>query len=259
MICLSKKRMAFATAVCASILLFASWALARDFTDMTGRAVEVPDAVNTVYASSPPETMLVYAVDPTLLVGLNFPLKGDSKYVDPHYLGLPVIGGYFGQGKTPNLEKLVAVKPDVVIGRASNPMREKLETFLDKFHIPVANIVIDRMDQYPAAFEFLGNVLNREGPRQGTRRIHPEDPGHCKGEGGFDPREEAGEGLLRGGQRRPAYRGRLLDPRRVDPPGRGRQRARQRRPDPVRQGKGDHGNGARLPARGHLRGAARVL
>lgn len=162
MICMPGKRMATVVAAGVAILVFAAMAQARDITDMTGRAVTVPDTIKTVYAASPPETMLVYAVDPALLAGLNFPLKGSAKYVDAHALGLPVIGGYFGQGKTPNLEKLVALNPDVVIGRHSNPMSGKFESFLKKFHIPLANIVIDRMEQYPEAFEVLGNILHRE-------------------------------------------------------------------------------------------------
>jgi len=161
-VCVSRKLIAFATVACLSVLLLSVAAPARDITDMTGRAVSVPDTIGTVYAASPPETMLVYAIDPTLLAGLNFPLKGSDKYMDAHTLGLPVIGGYFGQGKTPNLEKLVALNPDMVIGRDSNPLSGKFEAFLHKFNIPLANIVIDRLDQYPEAFELLGSLLGRE-------------------------------------------------------------------------------------------------
>ena len=158
----SRKRLLFAAVVCAAFLACSGWAFAGEITDMTNRTVTVPDEIRTVYAVSPPETMLVYALDPHLLAGLNFPLKGCEKYIDAYTLALPVIGGYFGQGKTPNLEKLVALNPDIAIGRASNPMSEKFEAFLDKFEIPLANIVIDRLDQYPKAFELLGTILHRE-------------------------------------------------------------------------------------------------
>ncbi|MCJ2163355.1 MULTISPECIES: ABC transporter substrate-binding protein [unclassified Pseudodesulfovibrio] len=157
-----KKQMLLAVMVCVSVFVFSGVAFARDITDMTGRVVSVPDAVKTVYAASPPETMLVYAIDPTLLAGLNFPLKGCDKYIDAHTLDLPVIGGYFGQGKTPNLEKLVALNPDIVVGRNSSPLSHKFEAFLGKFNIPIANIVIDQLYQYPDAFEALGGILGRE-------------------------------------------------------------------------------------------------
>lgn len=157
-----RRLIAFAAVACVSVLLLAEGAWARRITDMTGRSVTIPDTIGTVYAASPPETMLVYALDPALLAGLNFPLKGSDKYLDAHTLNLPVIGGYFGQGKTPNLEKLAALNPDIVIGRKSNPLSGKLEAFLQKFHIPLANIVIDRLDQYPEAFELLGTIFGRE-------------------------------------------------------------------------------------------------
>ncbi|BCS88979.1 iron ABC transporter substrate-binding protein [Pseudodesulfovibrio sediminis] len=148
--------------MCVLSITITGHAFAKDMKDMTGRVVAVPDRVQTVYAVSPPETMLVYALDPTLLAGLNFPLRGCEKYIDTHTLNLPVIGGYFGQGKTPNKEKLVKLNPDLVIGRKSNPMSEKFEQFLAKFNIPIATIIIDRLDQYPEAFELTGAILNRE-------------------------------------------------------------------------------------------------
>ena len=137
-------------------------AAAKEVKDMTGRVVTTPDTIRSVYAASPPETMLVYAIDPTLLAGLNFPLRGCDKYIDAHTVNLPVIGGYFGQGKTPNLEKLVALNPDIVIGRESNPINRKFELFLKKFNIPVASVIVDELDQYPEAFEVAGKILNRK-------------------------------------------------------------------------------------------------
>lgn len=157
-----KRRLLFVALACLFILGVSGGAYAKEVTDMTGRTVDVPDAIKTVYAVSPPETMLVYALDHQLLAGLNFPLKGCGKYVDERVLKLPVIGGYFGQGKTPNREKLVALKPDIAIGRASNPMSGKFESFLDQFKIPLVNVVIERLDQYPAAFTLLGDIFHRE-------------------------------------------------------------------------------------------------
>lgn len=143
---------------CCSSIVFA-----KDIKDMVGRNVSVPDVIKTVYAASPPETMLVYALDPNLLAGLNFPIKGRcDKYVAKHALNLPVVGGYFGQGKTPNLEKLVKMNPDVVIGRKSNSQNDKLESFLNKFNMPLAYVVIDELRQYPEAFKVAGEILGRK-------------------------------------------------------------------------------------------------
>lgn len=158
----SLKKIMFMLVFCVCSLACSGFAFAGTVTDTTGRTVTIPDVINSVYAVSPPETMLVYAIDPKLLVGLNFPFKGCDKYIDAHTLKLPVVGGYFGQGKIPNYEKIVALKPDLVIGRKSNPMSKKFETFLAKFKLPVFNISIDEIEQYPAGFKLLGKILNRE-------------------------------------------------------------------------------------------------
>ena len=57
------------------LLLQTATGHAREITDMTGRKVQVPDRITRVYASSPPATYLLYALDPALIVGLNSPLN----------------------------------------------------------------------------------------------------------------------------------------------------------------------------------------
>ncbi|WP_051294778.1 ABC transporter substrate-binding protein [Maridesulfovibrio bastinii] len=161
---LDKKRITNAFYVALTVLMILSQAAigsAGTVIDMTGRTVDIPDSVSRVYAVSPPETMMVYAIDPKLLIGLNFPFKGCDKYVDAATLKLPIVGGYFGQGKIPNYEKLVSLKPDLVIGRKSNPMSAKFEAMLAKFNIPVFNISIDDIDEYAEGFETLGMVFDR--------------------------------------------------------------------------------------------------
>jgi iron complex transport system substrate-binding protein len=78
-------------------LLFSTSALARDVVDMRGRKVTLPDHIEKVFATSPPGTYLVYAIDPQLLVGLNFPLwDTERKHTVPRLQTLPVIGGTVG-------------------------------------------------------------------------------------------------------------------------------------------------------------------
>ncbi|MEF3191183.1 MAG: hypothetical protein K6347_01340 [Campylobacterales bacterium] len=53
---------------------------AREIVDMAGRHVAIPDHITKVYSSSPPTTYLVYAIDPKLLVALNFdPMRGNNE------------------------------------------------------------------------------------------------------------------------------------------------------------------------------------
>jgi iron complex transport system substrate-binding protein len=138
-------------------------AAAREAHDMDGRRFSLPENLQRVYVASPPETLLVYAIDPGLLVGLNFPVKeSDRLLLDPEFCRLPVIGGYFGQGNTPNMEMLLKARPELVIDGNKNPLAEKLEAFLAKFDIPVARANLEKLTGYPHAMRVLGRLLGRE-------------------------------------------------------------------------------------------------
>ena len=137
---------------------------ARRITDMTGRKVTVPDVITTVYGTSPPATYMVYAMDPGLVAGLNFPINpAKQAYLHPRMETLPVIGGWFGQGRVANLETLLAAKPDIILVWywSDTAVNEKTEQALAPLAIPVVYIVLDTLADYPAAFDFLGTLLGR--------------------------------------------------------------------------------------------------
>ncbi|MDD2335923.1 MAG: ABC transporter substrate-binding protein, partial [Geobacteraceae bacterium] len=48
---------------------FGSTASSRMIVDMDGRPVEVPVKISRIYGVSPPVTSILYAMDPSLLVG----------------------------------------------------------------------------------------------------------------------------------------------------------------------------------------------
>ncbi|RQW89420.1 MAG: ABC transporter substrate-binding protein [Geobacter sp.] len=140
-------------------------ACAREIVDMTGRNVSVPDTIKKVYAPSPYGTYIMYAVDPTLLAGLIFPLKEeDTKYLHRRVQGLPVIGSLFGQGQTANIEGLLKAKPDLLLmwSDRKSPNSPKAEETLKKLGIPHAYAAAGSLSDYPDVFLFLGRLLNRE-------------------------------------------------------------------------------------------------
>lgn len=155
------------TAVIGALILSAALfcpAAARQITDMAGRRVAVPDTINRVYGTSPPATYMVYAVDAGLVAGLNTPVRPtDKAYIDPRLHRLPVIGGWFGQGRMANLEFLLKLHPDVIVAwiRGSSPAQEKMEKALKPLQIPVVYVVQDSLSDSPAAFRFLGDLFDR--------------------------------------------------------------------------------------------------
>lgn len=151
-----------------SLLLVAAGlgvAQARQITDMTGRRVTVPEKITRAYATAPPATCMLLALAPDLLVGINTPLgPAAAKFVSPRVRQLPVVGGWFGQGRMPNLETLMQVKPDVVLGfqlrRAATSW--KIEQTLEPLGLPVFYVSLETLSEYPAAFRLLGELLDRK-------------------------------------------------------------------------------------------------
>lgn len=139
---------------------------ARQIIDMAGRLIIVPDVIRKVYGTSPPATYMVYAIDPGMIAGLNFPLNSSNKhFIDQRLHQLPVIGGWFGQGHTANLETLLQVKPDIsVVWMWENlsALNEKTEQAMKPLGIPIVYIVIDSLADYPAAFRFLVKLFNKQ-------------------------------------------------------------------------------------------------
>lgn len=144
---------------------FATQALAKDVEDARGRKVTLPDRIGKVFATSPPGTNLIYALDPQLLVGLNFPLwDSERKYTVPRLQTLPVIGGAVGMGRTINQEVLLEAKPDVIMVWDFNEtaMNAEYETIFRRMGIPWVFVKADRVWDWPDALAMGGRIVGRE-------------------------------------------------------------------------------------------------
>lgn len=153
-----------------SVLAFVFWGgfskgEARQIVDMTGRTVTVPDKIEKIYGTSPPATNLIYGVDPGRIVGLNFGVnEAEKKFIDQRLLSLPVVGGWFGQGHTPNMESLLVVRPDVIlVWQYKNGMRNvDVEAAMRPLNASIVFVVLDNLTDYPAVFRFMGYLLGEE-------------------------------------------------------------------------------------------------
>lgn len=148
------------------IITLGASAYGRTITDMAGRKVVIPDRIEKVVALSPPATYMLFAIDPELLAGLNFPLQGDEKrYTVERFKKIPVFGGMVGEGRTINKEVLLKIKPDMAFlwerGNTFSAINAEYERSLRKLGIPTIFMQMDRIQSYPAALLFMGDVLNR--------------------------------------------------------------------------------------------------
>jgi len=142
-----------------SILLLLALVLnARTVTDSHGRVVEVPDIVTKIYAASPPLTMSLLAFDPDLVAGLNSPFNQEQKKYVGNAYDKPVVGGFMGQGNTPNFEMLANVKPDVIIMWARMKGYEKVLAQFEKLKIPVLLVENESIYSIIVQFELFAKL-----------------------------------------------------------------------------------------------------
>jgi len=133
----------------------------REIVDMAGRHVMIPDTIKTVYAPSPYGFTMLCTVAPDMLPGLLQPLQHKELRFLPTCLHkLPVIG------MLPEVAPLAEARPDLVIvwAEKSKPYHKKSEDALNSIGIPFVYVTMgDLVDlrDYPAAYEFIGQVLGR--------------------------------------------------------------------------------------------------
>ncbi len=158
------RRIYISIVLSAMLLTLAIRGHAGVIVDMKGRRVAVPQKIEKVYCASLPETNIIYALDPSLLAGWNVsPADADMRFLNRKALDLPVLGGWFGQGQTPNKETLLAVKPDIIFtSKLDRELSDKAYETMQVMKMPVVEMTLDRLSDYTDAFSSAGRVLGRE-------------------------------------------------------------------------------------------------
>ncbi|OCX76497.1 ABC transporter substrate-binding protein [Acidithiobacillus thiooxidans] len=150
-------------AVITSIALFQS-ANAQVVIDMSGQAVNIPQALHKVFGSAPPVNALIYTLDPRLLAGWNLPLSPSQRqYLDPAARQLPVLGGWFGQGYNADIGTILQVHPDLIV--FWYPYMGPQASVVSKLRalgLPVFNIKLHNLTDYMQAYRLLGEVFNKQ-------------------------------------------------------------------------------------------------
>lgn len=116
----------------------------------------------SIYGASPPVNYLLYALDPALMAGLNFPLRQHEASYMPAAAKLPVIGGWFGQGRTPNLEVLAKVRPELTVAWNYRGNFGRIANTLETLGLEACALRLDRLEDYPPALRTLGRLTRHE-------------------------------------------------------------------------------------------------
>jgi len=140
-----------------ALLLSASAVSARVVTDQTGRRVNLPDHPRRLVSIAPSITETLFEL------GLGDRLVGDTDYCDypPQARALPHVGAMVN----PNLERIVALKPDLVLGTDEANRRETADQ-LEHLGIPLYGVTAHTVDGAIQSLEDLGRVLDWEQPTE---------------------------------------------------------------------------------------------
>lgn len=148
--------------LCALLLSSGTHALhAREIVDMAGRRVVLPEKITRIYAAAPYTNVLTYVVAPEMLIGgpMTAP-DGSASFVRPEAGKLPLPKGEKGQ-RGPNMEAVMALKPDFALLKGNAKSDHARAQKLEKLGLPVVYVDLDEIDNYPAAIEFLANLVGR--------------------------------------------------------------------------------------------------
>ncbi|MSN96874.1 ABC transporter substrate-binding protein [Campylobacter sp. FMV-PI01] len=127
-----------------------------------------PQNIKKVYASNPALLYQLYAIDKSKIAGLVFEFWDlEKKYLDKNVTSLPVVGGFFGQGKTPNIEQVLNLKPDLII--SSTNTTELYKDIFSKSKIPILYINALTLEENLNSFQILGEIL---GANERSKELH---------------------------------------------------------------------------------------
>lgn len=139
-------------------------ASARSVTDMAGRSVEIPDGASRVYSASFPLTALLMTLAPEKLVAINQALGPEQTgLLPPAVAGLPVVSGGPSMGRKISPEEILALRPDYILAWIGPfPDKGATERHFGPTGLPILYVRLARLEDYPAALDFLGGLLDRE-------------------------------------------------------------------------------------------------
>ena len=137
---------------------------AQIYEDMLGTKIEIKK-VEKIHVATPTLLYSLYAIDKDKIAGLNFPFNEDeAKYIDEKILNLPVLGGWFGQGRVPNSEMILQTKPDVILlSDSTKKMGEKkLKSSLGNIDVPLVYLKSNTLEELVLSFSYIGKLVDKE-------------------------------------------------------------------------------------------------
>ncbi len=140
-------------ALLVGVFVLAAPLRAREVTDETGRRIQVPEHPERIISLAPSITETLYAL------GVEDRLVGDTNYCDfpPEAKLKPHVGNLLN----PSLEKIVSLKPDLVLGDAESNRLQTADQ-LERLGIPLYGLRAHNVADTLKSIEDVGQILGSE-------------------------------------------------------------------------------------------------
>lgn len=123
--------------------------------------VTLPDRVDTVFAAGAPAAILLYVLAPDRMLGWPRANRPDEReFLAQPYADLPELGTLTGRGGEANVERVLALKPSLILDFGS--VRDTYADLADRVQAQtgIPYLLIDgRFENTPAALRLLGQAL----------------------------------------------------------------------------------------------------
>lgn len=132
----------------------------KEIVDMAGRKVNIPCDVDKIYSSGQPGAIMLYTTAPEKLLGWCLSLTdSEAEYIEPKYIGLPVLGLMQGSNDTANREEILKRKPDVIftVNTINETTIQETEELQELLGIPIVMGDI-QLDKLPKCYELVGQI-----------------------------------------------------------------------------------------------------
>ncbi len=144
----------------------------REIIDMAGRTVVVPTRINCFLGAAPYTKVLGYMVAPELLI--DGPVPGpaaEQRYIRPESGKIRVpkgsrkglgIAAETRQRRGPDLAAIMSLEPAFALLKGNARTDRSKASKYEEVGLPVIYVDLDEIDNYPAAIEFLGQLVGYE-------------------------------------------------------------------------------------------------
>lgn len=136
----------------------------RTIADHVGRTVLIPHRIEKVYATTESGSLLVYALDPDLLLGWNTDLSPTWEFVlGSKARALPVLGTWDQVYKTIQLDRIAELKPDIVLHVAVPDLPTLDLVHQVEAELGIPTVVVDgTLEAIPRTLRWVGELFGRE-------------------------------------------------------------------------------------------------